>query len=128
MSEEDKESKEETSEKSKSKKDDSDKKDSSRKKDDSKKSKDESKKKDSSDDGDSKQRPPAPHWSSKVLRTFIFATLGAFISAYLFANGLPNGLRVDFDLIASIKFGLITGVVSAILRAFAAMLPLFPDD
>ena len=70
----------------------------------------------------------SPGWATKTLRVFIFATLGAFLAAYLFANPLPNGLRVDFDLAASIKFGLIAGVISAVLRALASMLPIFSDD
>jgi hypothetical protein len=87
----------------------------------------ESKKKDESKD-DKKQRPPAPHWSSKALRVFLFATVGTFLAAYLFGNPIPNGLRVDFDLVASIKLGLISGVISGALRAIVAMLPVFPDD
>jgi hypothetical protein len=85
-------------------------------------------KKDESKKEKKKKRAPSPHWSSKVLRTFIFATLGTFLAAYIFGNPIPNGLRVDFDLIASIKLGLIAGVLSAILRALAAMLPIFSDD
>ncbi len=87
-----------------------------------------SKKDDKKDKKDKKKRSGAPHWATKVMRVFIFATLGTFIAAYLFADSIPNGLRVDFDLIASIKMGLIAGVVSALLRALAAMLPVFPDD
>jgi uncharacterized BrkB/YihY/UPF0761 family membrane protein len=85
-------------------------------------------KKDKKKDDDKKQRPPAPHWSSKALRVFLFATLGTFLAAYIFGNSIPSGLRVDFDLIASIKLGLISGVISAVLRALVAMLPVFPDD
>lgn len=89
------------------------------------------------DDAESKQDKPkedkpqhsaAPHWGTKALRVFLFATLGTFLAALLFGDSLPSGLRVDFDLIASIKLGLISGVISALLRALAAMLPLFADD
>jgi hypothetical protein len=80
------------------------------------------------DKGDSKSRPPAPHWSSKALRVFLFATVGTFLACILFGDSIPNGLRVDFDLVASIKLGLAAGVISAVLRAIVAMLPVFPDD
>jgi hypothetical protein len=89
--------------------------------DDAESKKDEKKKK-------KKERSPSPHWSSKVLRVFLFATVGTFLAAYLFGDSIPNGLRVDFDLVAAIKLGLIAGVLSAVLRALAAMLPVFSDD
>lgn len=94
------------------------------KKDKSKK--DESKKHESKKH-ESKDRS-APHWGMKALRVFLFATLGTFLAAYLFGASIPSGLRVDFDLVASIKLGLIAGVLAALLRALAAMLPLFADD
>jgi hypothetical protein len=84
-------------------------------------------KKDKNDD-DAKVVRAAPHWTSKALRVFLFATVGTFLAAYLFGNPIPNGLRVDFDLVASIKLGLISGVISGVLRAIVAMLPVFPDD
>ncbi len=116
-SNDDTESKKDKSKKDKSKKDES-------KKDESKK--DESKKDESKKD-ESKDRS-APHWGMKALRVFLFATLGTFLAAYLFGDSIPSGLRVDFDLVASIKLGLIAGVLAALLRALAAMLPLFADD
>jgi hypothetical protein len=91
------------------------------------KSKKDKSKKDESKKHESKDRS-APHWGMKALRVFLFATLGTFLAAYLFGDSIPNGLRVDFDLIASIKLGLIAGVLAALLRALAAMLPLFADD
>lgn len=92
--------------------------------------------KESKDDAESKKDDQedaevvrsAPHWTSKALRVFLFATVGTFLAAYIFGNPIPNGLRVDFDLIASIKLGLIAGVISALLRALVAMMPVFPDD
>jgi hypothetical protein len=83
-------------------------------------------KKDEKDDA--KVVRAAPHWTSKALRVFLFATVGTFLAAYIFGNPIPNGLRVDFDLVASIKLGLIAGVISGVLRAIVAMLPVFPDD
>ena len=99
------------------------------KKDKSKKdkSKKDKSKKDESKKHESKDRS-APHWGMKALRVFLFATLGTFLAAYLFGDSIPSGLRVDFDLVASIKLGLIAGVLAALLRAVAAMLPLFADD
>ncbi len=94
--------------------------------DDTESKKDKSKK-DESKKHESKDRS-APHWGMKALRVFLFATLGTFLAAYLFGDSIPSGLRVDFDLVASIKLGLIAGVLAALLRAVAAMLPLFADD
>lgn len=94
--------------------------------DDTESKKDKSKK-DESKKHESKDRS-APHWGMKALRVFLFATLGTFLAAYLFGDSIPSGLRVDFDLVASIKLGLIAGVLAALLRALAAMLPLFADD
>lgn len=91
------------------------------------KSKKDKSKKHESKKHESKDRS-APHWGMKALRVFLFATLGTFLAAYLFGDSIPNGLRVDFDLVASIKLGLIAGVLAALLRALAAMLPLFADD
>ena len=91
------------------------------------KSKKDKSKKDESKKHESKDRS-APHWGMKALRVFLFATLGTFLAAYLFGDSIPSGLRVDFDLVASIKLGLIAGVLAALLRALAAMLPLFADD
>jgi hypothetical protein len=79
-------------------------------------------------DKDESGRAAAPHWGAKVLRVFIFASLGGFLAALLFGDPLPNGLRVDFDLAASIKLGLISGALAALLRTVAYFLPLFPDD
>lgn len=78
--------------------------------------------------GDKAKSRVAPHWGVKAMRVFLFATLGTFLAALLFGDSIPNGLRVDFDLIAAIKLGLIAGVISALLRAVAAVLPLFADD
>jgi hypothetical protein len=87
------------------------------------------KEKDDDDSSESEStHPPAPAWGKKVLRVFLFTALGTFLTGVLFADPLPNGLRVEFDLLASIKLGLIAGVIAAILRALAAMLPLFADD
>ena len=94
--------------------------------------KDEKPDKASNDNAESKQEEPkgraAPHWGMKVLRVFLFASLGTFLAAFLFADPIPNGLRVEFDLLASVKLGLIAGAIAALLRAVAAMLPLFADD
>lgn len=105
----------------------------SKKSQDSKKSKDDKDDKKAKDDEEDSSesestRAPAPHWGKKVVRVFVFASLGTFLTALLFADPIPNGLRVDFDLLASVKLGLIAGLVSAVLRAIAAMLPLFADD
>lgn len=72
--------------------------------------------------------PSVPTLGGKVMRTFVFTFLATFLTALLFADSIPNGLRVDFDLIASIKLGLIAAVIAVVLRAVAGMLPLFPDD
>jgi hypothetical protein len=85
-------------------------------------------KKDKKKDGDKKQRPPAPHWSSKALRVFLFAAVGTFLATLIFGDSIPSGLRVDFGVVDAIKLGLIAGVFSAVLRALVAMLPVFPDD
>jgi hypothetical protein len=85
-------------------------------------------KKDKKKDGDKKQRPPAPHWSSKALRVFLFAAVGTFLATLIFGDSIPSGLRVDFGVVDAIKLGLISGVISAALRALVAMLPVFPDD
>ena len=94
--------------------------------------KDEKTDKASNEDVESKQEEPkgraAPHWGMKVLRVFLFASLGTFIAAFLFADSIPNGLRVEFDLLASVKLGLIAGAIAALLRAVAPILPLFADD
>jgi hypothetical protein len=98
------------------------------------KDKDESKDKDKSskDDAESSASESggtgAPPWGIKVLRVFLFSSLGTFFTGLLFADPIPNGLRVDFDLLASIKLGLIAGLLAAILRALAAVLPVFVDD
>jgi hypothetical protein len=72
--------------------------------------------------------PAAPPWGIKVLRVLIFTFLGTFFTGLLFADGIPNGLRVEFDLLASFKLGLIAGVVAALIRTVVAMLPVFVDD
>jgi hypothetical protein len=82
----------------------------------------------SADAEDATTHRTSPGWATKTLRVFLFATVGAFLAAFLFGDPLPNGLRVDFDLAASIKLGLIAGVISAVLRALVSFLPVFPDD
>ncbi len=69
-----------------------------------------------------------PSLGGKAARAFLFTSLATFLAAYLFGDPLPNGLRVDFDLSASVKLALIAGVISAVLRAVAWMLPMFADD
>jgi hypothetical protein len=93
-------------------------------------SKDSKKKKKSKDEDEGKKnpRPPAPSLGAKIARAFLFTFLATFITAILFADSIPNGLRVDFDLMASIKLGLIAAIVAAVLRTVAGMLPLFADD
>lgn len=72
--------------------------------------------------------PAAPPWHKKVQRAFLFAFLGTFVTGLLFAEKIATGLRVDFDLLGSFKLGLIAGVFAALIRALAAMLPVFVDD
>lgn len=91
-------------------------------------SNDDKSKKDESKDEKKKKRPPAPHWTSKALRVFLFAAVGTFLATLLFGDSIPSGLRVDFGVVDAIKLGLIAGVISAALRALVAMLPVFPDD
>jgi hypothetical protein len=91
-------------------------------------SNDDKSKKDKSKDEKKKKRPPAPHWTSKALRVFLFAAVGTFLATLLFGDSIPSGLRVDFGVVDAIKLGLIAGVISAALRALVAMLPVFPDD
>lgn len=69
-----------------------------------------------------------PSLSSKIARALLFTFLATFVTALLFADSIPNGLRVDFDLVASIKLAVIAGVIAAVLRALAGLLPLFADD
>ena len=61
-------------------------------------------------------------------RLALFTFLATFLTAFLFADPIPNGLRVEFDLLASLKLVLISGVIAAVLRAVAGMLPVFADD
>ena len=96
-------------------------------KDDSK-DKDESSNDEAESTEDESTAATAPHWGIKALRSFIFASLGTLLTALLFADPIPSGLRVHFDLLASIELGLIAGLLAAILRALAAMLPVFADD
>ena len=72
--------------------------------------------------------PAAAAWPKKVLRVFLFTFLGTFLTALLFADPIPNGLRVEFDLLASFKLGLIAAVIAALVRAVVALLPVFVDD
>ena len=95
---------------------------------DESKDKDESSKDDAETTEDESTAAAAPHWGIKALRAFIFASLGTFFAALLFADPIPSGLRVHFDLLASLELGLIAGLLAAILRAVAAMLPVFADD
>ena len=106
-------------------KDDSD----SKQKDADSKQKDDSgskKKKDKSESTPSK--PLAPPLGKKVFRVFLFTFLGAFLTGLLFAADIATGLRVDFDLLGAIKLGLISGILAALLRALAGLLPVFADD
>lgn len=81
------------------------------------------------DESGSERAPRSgPSLSSKIARAFLFTFLATFITALLFADSIPNGLRVDFDLLASFKLALIAGVIAAVLRAVAGLLPLFADD
>ena len=72
--------------------------------------------------------PAAPPWGTKVLRVFLFTFLGTFLTGLLFASKIATGLRPDFDLLGSVKLGLIAGVIAALIRAVVAMLPVFVDD
>jgi hypothetical protein len=72
--------------------------------------------------------PAAPPWRTKVLRVFLFTFLGTLLTGLLFAEKIATGLRVDFDLLGAFKLGLIAGVLAALIRALAAMLPVFVDD
>lgn len=69
-----------------------------------------------------------PSLGSKIFRIFLFTFLATFLTAFLFADPIPNGLRVDFDLLASVNLALISGVIAAVLRTVAGMLPVFADD
>jgi len=89
---------------------------------------DKASKEDSESNGEASAKAAPPHWGMKALRVFLFTFLGTFLAALLFGDPIPNGLRVDFDVAASIKLGLIAAVIAAVLRALAAMLPLFADD
>ena len=97
--------------------------------------KDEAKKKyEAEDDGDAaeetegKATKSVPSLGAKIFRAFLFTFLATFLTAFLFADPIPNGLRVEFDLLASVKLALIAGVIAAVLRAVAGMLPVFADD
>ncbi len=72
--------------------------------------------------------PAAPPWHKKVQRAFLFTFLGTFLTGLLFAEHIATGLRVDFDLLGAFKLGLVAGVIAALIRALAAMLPVFVDD
>ncbi len=69
-----------------------------------------------------------PSLGSKIFRVSVFAFVATFLTAFLFADPIPNGLRVEFDLLASVKLALICAVIAAVLRAVAGMLPIFADD
>ncbi len=97
--------------------------------------KDEAKKKyEAKDDGDGAEETEGkaiksgPSLGAKIFRAFLFTFLATFLTAFLFADPIPNGLRVEFDLLASVKLALIAGVIAAVLRAVAGMLPVFADD
>jgi hypothetical protein len=96
--------------------------------DEESKDKDNSSKDDAESSEDESTGAAAPPWGIKVLRVFLFASLGTFFTALLFGDPIPTGLRVHFDFLASIKLGLVAGLLAAILRALAAMLPVFVDD
>jgi hypothetical protein len=72
--------------------------------------------------------PAAPPLGKKVLRVFLFTFLGTFLTGLAFADNIPTGLRVHFDLLGSFKLGLIAAVIAALIRAVVAMLPVFVDD
>ena len=78
--------------------------------------------------GKAKATKTGPSLGGKVFRAFVFTFLATFLTAFLFADPIPNGLRVDFDLLASVKLALISGVIAAVLRAAAGALPIFADD
>lgn len=109
--------------------------DDARKKDDDE-SKDESSKSEASKDDDStndkaessSSKPSAPPLGTKALRAFLITAVATFLTGVMFADSIPSGLRVHFDLLASIKLGLIAGVLAALVRTAVAMLPVFPDD
>ena len=69
-----------------------------------------------------------PSLGGKIFRVAVFTFLATFLTAFLFADPIPNGLRVEFDLLASLKLALIAAVIAAVLRAVAGMLPIFSDD
>ena len=79
-------------------------------------------------EGKGKATKSGPSLGAKIFRVSVFTFLATFLTAFLFADPIPNGLRVDFDLLASLKLGLISAVIAAVLRAVAGMLPVFADD
>ena len=83
---------------------------------------------DGEESSDGSAGPAAPSWGKKVLRVFLFTFLGAFLTGLTFADDIPSGLRVDFDLQQSLTLGLVAGLFAALIRLLVAMLPVFADD
>jgi hypothetical protein len=83
---------------------------------------------DSEKSSDGSAGPAAPSWGKKVLRVFLFTFLGTFLTGLTFADDIPTGLRVDFDLQGALKLGLIAALIAALIRLLVAMLPVFADD
>jgi hypothetical protein len=77
--------------------------------------------------------PPGPQgpppWWHKVLRVFVFAFLGTFLTTILpIADKIAKGEHVDYNFIKAIAVSAIAAGFAAGIRAVIALLPVFRDD
>jgi hypothetical protein len=71
----------------------------------------------------------APSLTAKLLRTFLFAALGALVTALLpIIDAIASGGDVDLSVLGSLAVAAIAGAIAAGVRAIVAYLPVFRDD
>jgi hypothetical protein len=71
----------------------------------------------------------APSLTAKLLRTFLFAALGALVTALLpIIDAIASGGDVDLSVLGSLAVAAIAGAIAAGIRAIVAYLPVFRDD
>jgi hypothetical protein len=71
----------------------------------------------------------APSLMAKLLRTFLFAALGALATALLpIIDAIASGGDVDLSALGSLALAAVAGAIAAGVRAIVAYLPVFRDD
>jgi hypothetical protein len=70
-----------------------------------------------------------PDLTAKLVRTFLFAALGALVTAILpIIDTIASGGNVDLSVLGSFAVAGIAGAVAAGARAGVALLPVYADD